>query len=97
MCTINHLVALPHFIAHGNLLKGTAQHPVLLAEYVHNEIMISFINHIPYWLGIDNWAYRPHKHQITSMASRIREMQDVKDALVRIINKETEQSQLFKN
>lgn len=37
------------------------------------------------------------KHQITSMASRIREMQDVKDALVRIINKETEQSQLFTN
>lgn len=37
------------------------------------------------------------KHQIASLASRIREIQEVKDTLVRIMNKETEQAQLFQN
>lgn len=37
------------------------------------------------------------KHQIASLASRIREIQEVKDTLVRIMNKDTEQAELFQN
>lgn len=36
-------------------------------------------------------------HQIASLSSRIREIQEVKDALLRIMEKDTSQAQLFEN